>query len=86
MVPSASIAVVPDDVPLTFNTERVSPSRSVSFARTAIAVNASSSVVAVSFAATGPSFAAVTVTVTVAGVAPACPYRIVYRKSRARCS
>ena len=58
-------------------TTRASPSRSLSFARTAIVAAVSSAVVAVSVTATGPSLAAVTVTLTVAVALPPLPSPIV---------
>ena len=58
-------------------TTRASPSRSLSFVSTVIVAAVSSSVVAASLTATGPSFAAVTVTFTVAVALPPLPSPIV---------
>jgi hypothetical protein len=54
-------------------TDRLSPSRSVSFARTEIVAAVSSAIVVVSLTATGPSFALVTVTLTIAVAAAPFP-------------
>ena len=77
-VPSALTAAVPcAGARRRALTVSVSPSRSVSFARTAMLTAVSSAVVAASSTATGPSFDGVTVTLTVAVAVPPLPSPIV---------
>ena len=71
------MAALPNGGPMMPVTDSVSPSGSVSFARTAIVMAVSSGVVLVSFTATGPSFTLATITLTVAVALPFCPSPIV---------
>ena len=72
-VPSGLTVPVPWVGAVTLLTDSVSPSRSLSFDKTAIVAAVSSAVVAVSLTATGPSLTVVTVTFTVAVAVPPLP-------------